>query len=76
MQLFRHQRVEVQEEPTPPPSSETSPPTFSRAQRAHYRLSWTERLGRNARAPTAGRVTISLFGVPTVFATWLGLATA
>lgn len=40
------------------------------------RLSWTERLGRNARAPTAGRVTISLFGVPAVLAAWLGLPTA
>jgi len=52
------------------------PTFFSRAQRAHYRLSWPERLARNARVPTASRVTIRLFGVPEGFATSLGLATA
>ena len=35
-----------------------------------------ERLARNARAPTAGQVTIKLFGVPEAFATFLGLPTA
>jgi hypothetical protein len=43
---------------------------------AHYRLSWEERLAHNARAPTAGRVTIRLFGVPEDFATSLGLVAA
>jgi hypothetical protein len=42
---------------------------------AHYRLSWAERLARNVRAPTAGRVTIRLFGIPAAFASFLGLAT-
>jgi hypothetical protein len=49
---------------------------FSRAQRAHYRLSWAERLARNARAPRAGQVTIKLFGIPETFAAFLGLPTA
>ncbi len=53
-----------------------SPAPLSRAQRAHYRLDWQERFARNARAPTASRVTIKLFGVPEAFATSLGLATA
>jgi len=76
MQLLRHQRVEVRVEqglsvaPTRPPAP------LSRAQRAHYRLDFQERLARNARAPTASRVMISLFGVPEGFATSLGLATA
>jgi hypothetical protein len=48
---------------------------LSRAQRAHSRLSWAERLARNARPPTAGRVTIKLFGVPEGLASLLGLAT-
>jgi hypothetical protein len=49
---------------------------LSRAQRAHYRLDFQERLARNMRVPTANRVTIKLFGVPEDFATSLGLATA
>jgi len=76
MQLLRHQRVEVRVEqglsvaPTRPPAP------LSRAQRAHYRLDFQERLARNARAPTASRVMISLFGVPEGFATSLGEAPA
>lgn len=76
MQLVRHQRIEVS---LLPPAA-TSPPKadviLSRAQRAHSRLSWEERLARNARAPTAGQVTIKLFGIPAIFAVSLGLATA
>jgi hypothetical protein len=56
------------------PMLDTSPPILSRAQRAQYRLSWAERLARNARAPTARRPTVTLFGVPDAFASWLGLA--
>src|ERR1700693_4526716 len=72
MQLLRHQRVEVRIElglsaaPTLPPAP------LSRAQRAHYRLDFQERLARNARVPTASWVTIKLFGVPEGFAAWLG----
>lgn len=40
---------------------------------AHSRLTWSERLTRNAGVPTARQVTITLFGVPHAFATWLGL---
>jgi hypothetical protein len=49
---------------------------LSRAQRAHSRLSWQERLARNARVSTTGQVMIRLFGVPQRFAAFLGLATA
>ncbi len=76
MQLLRHQCVEVQMERGLSTSPGLVPTFFSRAQRAHYRLSWPERLARNARVPTASRVTIRLFGVPEGFATSLGLATA
>jgi hypothetical protein len=75
MQLLRHQRVDIQlglpsqDKPDPRPS------TLSRAQRAHYRLSWHERLARNTRAPTACWPTITLFGVPDAFAAFLGLPT-
>src|SRR6266852_3281034 len=75
MQLVRRQRVDVTLEQalTPPPAP--SSPILSRAQRAHYRLSFAERLARNARAPTASRITIQLFGVPDAFSSFLGLPT-
>lgn len=76
MQLCRHQRVEVQVEPTSQADLDPQPSPLSRAQRAHYRLSWTERLTRNAHASTACSVTIRLFGVPEDFASFLGLAMA
>ncbi len=74
MQLLRQQQVTVQIERESAPCSR--PAFLSRAQRAHYRLDWPERLARNARTPTASRVTIRLFGVPEPFALFLGLATA
>lgn len=75
-QLLRSQRVEVQAEQGLTAHPEPVPVLLSRAQRAHYRLDFQERFARNARAPTASRVTIRLFGVPEGFATSLGLATA
>lgn len=76
IQLLRHQRIEVQVGPPTCAGLAVKSAPFSRAQRAHYRLSWEERLARNARAPTAGQVTIRLFGVPEDFATSLGLVAA
>lgn len=74
-QLVRHQRIEVSLSP-PAALPRTAEVILSRAQRAHSRLSWAERLARNARSPTAGQVTIKLFGIPERFAALLGLATA
>jgi hypothetical protein len=76
IQLLRHQRVDVHQEQALQPDPATSAPILSRAQRAHYRLSWEERLACNAVASTTGRSTITLFGVPEEFATSLGLLTA
>jgi len=74
--LLRHQRVEVTLPQTMSAEPHNSEGILSRAQRAHYRLSWEERLARNARASTTDRPTIKLFGVPESFATFLGLPTA
>ncbi len=41
-----------------------SPSLSTRAERAHWRLSWEERLARNARPPTAPSVEITLHGLP------------
>ncbi len=75
IQLLRHQRVEVEVE-SGDATLAVTPAPLSRAERAHYRFTWAERLARNARALTTGRVTIRLFGVPEGFATSLGLAIA
>jgi hypothetical protein len=75
IQLVRHQRIELNLSP-PAASPDKVDVILSRAQRAHSRLSWQERLARNARPPTAGHVTIKLFGIPAPFAALLGLATA
>lgn len=79
MHLLHHQRVEVQAEPGNGMDSATPPVTpalLSRAERAHYRLTWAQRLARNARPETSERVTIQLFGVPARFAASLGWAVA
>jgi hypothetical protein len=76
MDLLRGQQTQVQMAPDRPLTPAAAPAWLSRKQRAHWRLSWAERLARNARAPTAGLVTIHLFGVPDAFARFLDLATA
>jgi hypothetical protein len=72
MRLLRYQQVEVQLVSGDAPLLSDSTP-LSRAQRAHVRLSWDERLVRNARTAIAAQPTITLFGVPDVFAAFLGL---
>lgn len=74
MQLVRFQRLEVESHPALAPPSDPAPDLLSRAQRAHSRLTFPERLARNARSAAAGRLTITLCGVPQGFATFLGLA--
>ena len=76
MQLLRHQRVEVRVEPGLSPGPALAPVPLSRAQRAHYRLDFQERLVRNARVPIASQVTIRLCGGTFGFAISLGLTTA
>ncbi len=76
VKLLRFQRVDVELAETAPPAQ--SPPIrlISRAERAHWRLSWAERLARNARGSTAPDISIKLFGIPDAFATALGLRIA
>lgn len=72
---LHRQHLEVQMEPAFPTTPASSHPMCSRAQRAHYRLSWDERLARNARDAPADRITLILFGIPQPLATFLGLPT-
>ncbi len=75
--LIRSQRVEIEVQRGVGPSAVaphvTSAP-LSRAERAHTRLSWVQRLVRNAHPQTTRQITIRLFGVPAGFATSLSLA--
>lgn len=73
---LHRQHLEILMAPSLSRAFAASPPTISRAQRAHYRLSWEERLARNARTAPAERITLMLFGIPERVATFLGLAPA
>ena len=73
-QLMRNQRIEVSMPPPVVASPNTANALLSRAQRAHTRLSWAERLAHNARRSGAGQVRIKLFSVPEDFALRLRLA--
>jgi hypothetical protein len=75
LRLWRDQRVEIHMEAGRILRPPAEPPPLSRAERAHWRLSWVERLARNVRARAADPITIRLFGVPAAFATSLGLST-
>jgi hypothetical protein len=52
----------------------SSPPSmFSRAKRAHWRMTQQQRLARNRRPPSAPPIEITVYGISTVFAQVLGL---
>jgi len=59
--------------PLLPPSPPPSPQVLTRAQRAHARLSWLERLARNRLTSPSTRFRITLFGVAPHVAAYLNL---
>lgn len=75
VKLLRNQCVDVRPTETSPPAQPPPARPLSRAQRAHYRLSWTQRLARNAAPSASPSVSITLFGVPDAFAEAIGLKT-
>lgn len=65
--------------PTHPSTTVPSETVLTRAERAHWRLSWEQRLARNARPSDAPRLFVTLHGLPASFASAFGfdlLATA
>jgi hypothetical protein len=65
--------------PDPSPMRPSSETVLTRAERAHWRLSWQQRLACNRRPALAPSLTITLHGLPAAFASSFGfnlLATA
>ncbi|HEY4386251.1 MAG TPA: hypothetical protein VGN34_17475 [Ktedonobacteraceae bacterium] len=54
----------------------STPSLLSRAQRAHWRLAWQQRVARNARPSTAFPIEITIYGLSPEFAQTLGLCVA
>lgn len=75
---LRRQRVTI----TPPAmgrvavASVTEPRLWTRAERAHRRLKWAQRLVRNALPEGSLRYGVSLWGIPARLAAYLGLPSA
>jgi hypothetical protein len=72
--LLRSQTVLVTRRPAPIRPEPAPPVPLSRAQRAHWRLNWSQRLQRNAAQQPAAR--LRLFGIPAPLAAFLALPTA
>jgi len=75
MTLLRTQTVMITSVPAAASAeaNATKSSPFTRRQRAHWRLDWTERLARNARSAAASSLEVMVFGVPRTFAVSLGL---
>lgn len=74
-QRLRQQRIDGL---TAASDARLSPPPEqpqSRDQRAHRRLTWSERLARNARSANAPPVRLRVYGIPAAVAATLGLLT-
>ncbi len=76
MRLLRSQRVDLRSVSPSVTPAPLVPALLTRAQRAHWRLAWQERLTRNAPSPSLPAFSLTLFGIPDAFARRIGLATA
>jgi hypothetical protein len=73
--LLRTQTVTITATASVSPSQDASAP-LTRPERAHWRLSWAQRLARNASKPSQSCIQMHLFGIPRAFAASVGLAAA
>jgi len=81
LKVVRSQTVclESSSQLVPPLAKTPAEKILTRAERAHWRLSWEQRLTRNARPSDAPRLVVTLHGLPATFASSFGfdlLATA
>ena len=72
LKLIRSETIRLRAGPTAAPVATEPPVVFTRAQRAHWRLCWAQRLARNARSPDASPLTVTLHGLPATFAQSFG----
>jgi hypothetical protein len=72
---LRRQRVTIRgaRPEVSPPRGQADPHVWTRAERAHRRLSWAARRARNALPVDAAHYTITLFGIAPELAAYLGL---
>ena len=70
LRVIRSQTVCLKSSPQPEPLPVTKPSEgiLTRAQRARWRLSWEQRLARNARPSDAPWLCVTLHGLPATFA--------
>jgi hypothetical protein len=73
LKVVRSETVGLTQSPAPPPRSSipvSSEAALTRAERAHWRLSWEQRLARNARPSDAPRLFVTIHGLPATFASF------
>ena len=79
LKVVRSETVGLESSIQPAPVTISTEGILTRAQRAHWRLSWAQRLARNTRPSDAPRLVATLYGLPATFAHSFGftlLATA
>jgi hypothetical protein len=77
MSLLRTQTITITVTAVASSSEDAADPgPFTREERRHYRLSWAQRLARNASCAPPQSTNIHLFGIPTAFAQSVGLSLA
>jgi hypothetical protein len=76
MTLLRTQTVTVTVAPLPALTAPPASVPLTRAQRAHWRLSWEQRLACNACSSRVRSSDIHLFGIPVPLASSLGLVSS
>ncbi len=64
LKVVRSETVRLTSSTTPVPVTRSTEEVFTRAQRAHWRFSWDQRLARNARPSDAPSLTVTLHGLP------------
>jgi hypothetical protein len=75
VRLLRRQTVKltVHARPSEEDRRASSETVYTRAERAHWRLSWQQRLARNARPAWAPLLTVTIHGLPAAFAQSIGV---
>jgi hypothetical protein len=74
LKVIRSETVRLTSGATPAPVATETSVGFTRAQRAHWRLSWAQRVARNARPSDASPLIVTLHGLPATLAHSFGFA--